>query len=74
MLKLSERINKAPWFFSIEPYLRDQDNPVLSHPEAREPRIVPLVIIDYGSFTARLKQMRYEGLKEYFVNTLRDWL
>jgi Pyruvate/2-oxoacid:ferredoxin oxidoreductase delta subunit len=71
-IKLSERIKKAPWFFSIEPYLREQDNPVSSHPEAREPRIVPLVIIDYGSFTARLKQMRYEGLKEYFINTLRE--
>jgi ferredoxin len=71
-IRLSEKIKKAPWFFTIEPYLREQDNPVSSHPEAREPRIVPLVIIDYGSFTARLKQMRYEGLKDYFVNTLRE--
>jgi ferredoxin len=71
-IRLSEKIKKAPWFFTIEPYLREQDNPVSSHPEAREPRIVPLVIIDYGSFTARLKQMRYEGLIDYFVNTLRE--
>jgi NAD-dependent dihydropyrimidine dehydrogenase PreA subunit len=71
-IRLSEKIKKAPWFFTIEPYLREQDNPVSSHPEAREPRIVPLVIIDYGSFTARLKQMRYEGLKEFFVDTLRE--
>jgi len=71
-VKLSERIKKAPWFFTIEPYLREQDNPVSSHPEAREPRIVPLVIIDYGSFTTRLKQMRYEGLKKYFIDTLRE--
>lgn len=71
-IKLSGRIKKAPSFFTIEPYLREQDNPVSSHPEAREPRIVPLVIIDYGSFTARLKQIRYEGLKKYFIDTLRE--
>ncbi len=40
----SERVKKAPWFFTIEPYLRPQDKPVSSHPEAREPRIVPLVV------------------------------
>ncbi len=68
----SERIKKAPWFFTIEPYLRPQDNPVSSHQEAREPRIVPLVILDYGSVRSRLKQMRYKGLKEYFVGTLRE--
>lgn len=71
-IRLSEKIKKAPWFFTIEPYLRSQDQPVSSHPEAREPRIVPLVILDYGSFRARLKQMRYEGLKEYFIGTLRE--
>ena len=69
---LSERIKKAPRFFTIEPYLREQDQPVASHPEAREPRLVPLVILDYGSVRSRLKQMRYEGLKEYFMGTLRE--
>ncbi len=68
----SERIKKAHWFFTIEPYLRPQDNPVSSHPEAREPRIVPLVVLDYGSVRSRLKQMHYEGLKEYFIGTLRE--
>ena len=71
-IRLSDKIKKAPWFFSIEPYLRPQDNPVASHPEAREPRIVPLVILDYGSVRSRLKQMRYDGLKEYFLGTLRE--
>ena len=71
-IKLSERIKHAPWFFSIGPYLRDLDKPITSHPEAREPRIVPLVILDYGSVRSRLQQMRYKGLKEYFVGTLRE--
>lgn len=57
----SERIKKAPRFLTIEPYLRKQDQPVTSHPEAREPRIVPLVILDYGSLMARFRQMRYIG-------------
>ena len=68
----SERIKKAPWFFTIEPYLRPQDKPVSSHPEARESRLVPLVVLDYGSVRSRLKQMRYEGLKDYFIGTLRE--
>ena len=68
----SERIKKAPRFFTIEPYMRTQDKPVASHPEAREPRIVPLVVLDYGSVRSRFKQMRYEGLKEYFIGTLRE--
>ena len=71
-IRFSEKIKKAPWFFTIEPYLRQQDKPVSSHPEAREPRIVPLVVLDYGSVRSRLKQMRYEGLKEYFIGTLRE--
>jgi hypothetical protein len=50
---LSEKIKKAPSFLTIEPYLRPQDKPVASHPEARQPRLAPLVVIDYGSFTAR---------------------
>ena len=58
---LSEKIKKAPRFLTIEPYLRQQDHPIASHPEAREPRLVPLVVIDYGSLTARLKQMRDIG-------------
>jgi len=70
--RFSEKIKKAPWFFTIEPYLREQDHPVSSHPDARKPRIVPLVILDYGSVRSRLKQMRYEGLKDYFIGTLRE--
>ena len=58
---LSEKIKKAPRFLTIEPYLRKQDHPIASHPEARQPRIVPLVVIDYGSLAARIKQMRYIG-------------
>ncbi len=57
--KLSEKFTKAPRFLTIEPFVRKQDRPIRSHPEARKPRIVPLVVIDYGSLAARVKQMRY---------------
>lgn len=58
---LSEKFKKAPRFLTIEPYLRAQDQPIASHPQARQPRLVPLVILDYGSLAARLRQMRYIG-------------
>jgi hypothetical protein len=54
---LSEKIKKAPWFLTVEPYLRKQDHPIASHPEARQPRIVPLLVIDYGNPAARIKHM-----------------
>ncbi|MCO5192550.1 MAG: 4Fe-4S binding protein [Anaerolineae bacterium] len=58
---LSERFKRPPWFLSYESYLRPEDNPISSHPEARDNRIVPLVIADYGNTLARLKQIRYIG-------------
>lgn len=60
-MKLSEKFTRPPGFLTIEPYLRQVDRPIASHPEARDPRIVPLVVFDYGSVTARIKQMRYVG-------------
>jgi Pyruvate/2-oxoacid:ferredoxin oxidoreductase delta subunit len=60
-IKLSEKFKRPPKFLTIEKYLREQDQPIASHPEARQPRIVPLVVIDYGSLMARIKQMRYVG-------------
>jgi NAD-dependent dihydropyrimidine dehydrogenase PreA subunit len=57
----SEKIQKPPRRFTIEPFLRPQDNPIDSHPRARSPRIVPLVVLDYGSVMARIRQVRYIG-------------
>ena len=45
-IKLSEKIKRPPKPLTFETYLREQDHPISSHPEAREPRIVPLVIFD----------------------------
>ena len=59
LIKLSEAITHSPRFLSIEPYLREQDRPIASGPGARGPRIVPLVVLDYGSMAARIRQSRY---------------
>ncbi|PKO00885.1 MAG: [Fe-S]-binding protein [Chloroflexi bacterium HGW-Chloroflexi-4] len=66
---LSEKIKKAPWFLTIEPYLRKQDHPIASHSEARHPRIVPLLVIDYGNLAARFKHMRDVG--KYLLGSVR---
>ena len=60
-LLLSDKIKKAPWFLTIEPYLRKQDHPVASLSDARQPRLVPLVVMDYGNLAARFKHMRFVG-------------
>lgn len=60
-LKLSERFRRPPSFLTIEPYLREADRPIASHADSRNPRIVPLVILDYGSLLARFKAVRHIG-------------
>ncbi|MBL6983817.1 MAG: hypothetical protein ISR58_21750, partial [Anaerolineales bacterium] len=69
-IKLSERFKRPLKAFTFETYLREQDNPISSHPEAREPRIVPLVVFDYGSVMARVRQMRYVG--KYLVASVKE--
>jgi hypothetical protein len=67
---LSERIKRPPKALTFETYLREQDKPISSHPEARHPRIVPLVTFDYGSTTARIRQSRYVG--KYLVASVKE--
>src|SRR5665648_364961 len=66
----SERIKRPPKMLTFETYLREQDQPISSHAEAREPRIVPLVVFDYGSVMARVRQMRYVG--KYLAASIRE--
>jgi len=69
-LLLSERFKRPPKHLTFETYLREQDNPISSHPEARDPRIVPLVTFDYGSTMARVRQSRYVG--KYLVASVKE--
>ena len=66
----SERIKRPPKPLTFESYLREQDNPIPSHTEARDPRIVPLVTLDYGSTLARIRQSRYVG--KYLVASIKE--
>jgi len=67
---LSEHIKRPPKWLTFETYLREQDRPISSHPEARDPRIVPLVTFDYGSTMARIRQSRYVG--KYLVAAIKE--
>ena len=69
-IKLSDKIKRPPKPLTFETYLREEDNPIPSHPEARDPRIVPLVVFDYGSTMARVRQMRYVG--KYLVASVKE--
>lgn len=60
-LLLSERIKRPPRLLTFETYLREQDHPIPSHPDARDPRIVPLVAFDYGNVMARFRQVKHIG-------------
>jgi len=66
----SERIKRPPKWLTFETYLREQDSPISSHSEARDPRIVPLVTFDYGSTMARIRQSRYVG--KYLVAAIKE--
>ena len=69
-VRLSEKFKRPPKPLTFETYLREQDNPISSHPEARDPRIVPLVTFDYGSTTARIRQSRYVG--KYLAASVKE--
>lgn len=54
---LSERFRRPPWFLNKDHYLRVGDHPIHSGPNARYPRLVPLVILDYGSLWGRVRRL-----------------
>ena len=66
----SERIKRPPKPLTFETYLREQDHPISSHPETRDPRILPLVTFDYGSTMARIRRSRYVG--KYLVAAVKE--
>lgn len=70
--RLSERFRRPPRFLRIDNYLRPQDQPIGGSPQSREARLVPLVVIDYGSLAARLRQMRFIG--RYLFKALSEMI
>jgi NAD-dependent dihydropyrimidine dehydrogenase PreA subunit len=61
MTRLSERFTHPPRFIAKEPYLQPEDHLIEAGPGARAPRLVPLVVIDYGNIGARFRTLRYVG-------------
>jgi NAD-dependent dihydropyrimidine dehydrogenase PreA subunit len=61
MTRLSERFQHPPRFIAKEPYLRPEDPLIEAGPGARAPRLVPLVVLDYGNIGARFRTMKYVG-------------
>ncbi|MEM9680175.1 MAG: 4Fe-4S dicluster domain-containing protein [Bacteroidota bacterium] len=55
--KFSEHIRRPPFFLRVETYLKKGKKAVNAHQEARHPRLVPLVVLDYGSFKSKIVQM-----------------
>ena len=59
--RLSERFQRPPWFLAKERYLRPQDRLIEAGPGALRPRLVPLVVLDYGNIGARFRTIKYVG-------------
>ena len=64
----SERFRRPPSLLTFEKYAREDDHPIPCDPQSRYPLIVPLVVLDYGSLMARLKQMRY--ISRYLLGSI----
>lgn len=67
---LHETFRRPPWFLDKDRYLREGDHPVTSGPNARYPRLVPLLIFDYGSLWGRIKRM--VRLRESMAANMRE--
>jgi ferredoxin len=69
-LLLHEKFRRPPWFLDKDRYLRQGDRPVTSGPHARYPRLVPLVIFDYGSLWGRIRRMG--RLRKLMIANIRE--
>lgn len=67
---LHEKFRRPPWFLDKDRYLREGDHPVTSGPHARYPRLVPLVVFDYGSLWGPIKRMG--RLRKLMIANIRE--
>lgn len=56
-MKLYKIMRKPPWFISVSTWIKKDDSPVKSGPKARDPIIIPLLEMQYGSITTKLKMV-----------------
>jgi len=72
LIRWSERFRRPPLKMTIDPYLRPEDHPIECDAKARKPRLVPLVVLDYGSVAARFRQVKY--IRHDMAGALRELL
>ncbi|KUO60934.1 MAG: hypothetical protein APF84_14015 [Gracilibacter sp. BRH_c7a] len=68
-MKLYKLMRKPPFFLSASHWMTKKDQPVKSGPNSRQAVIIPLLLIQYGSISAKLKAMT--TLKNYLVSSIK---
>ncbi|HSN66548.1 MAG TPA: 4Fe-4S binding protein, partial [Fusibacter sp.] len=69
-MKLYKLMKKPPFFLSASHWMTKNDHPVKSGPNSRQAVIIPLLLIQYGSISAKMKTMT--KLKKYFVSSIKE--
>ncbi|MDF2523012.1 MAG: hypothetical protein K0R31_653 [Clostridiales bacterium] len=69
-MKLYKIMKKPPFFLSASHWMTKNDNPVKSGPNSRQAVIIPLLLIQYGSISAKVKTMT--KLKKYFISSIKE--
>lgn len=68
-MKLYKIMKKPPFFLSVSHWITKQDHPIKSGPNSRRAVIIPLLLMQYGSFAAKLKT--FIPLRNYLVTSLK---
>lgn len=69
-MKLYKLMKKPPFFLSASHWMTKDDHQVKSGPDSRQAVIIPLLLIQYGSISAKMKTMT--KLKKYFISSLKE--
>lgn len=69
-MKLYKIMKKPPFFLSASHWMTKNDHPVKNGPNSRQAVIIPLLLIQYGSISAKAKTMT--KLKKYFISSLKQ--
>jgi Uncharacterized Fe-S protein len=69
-MKLYKIMKKPPFFLSASHWMAKDDHPIESGPNSRQAVIIPLLLIQYGSISAKLKSMT--KLRKYIMSSLKE--
>lgn len=71
-MKLYKIMKKPPFFLSASHWMTKNDKPVKSGLSSRQAVIIPLLLIQYGSLSAKAKTMT--KLKKYFISSIKEMI